>query len=382
MSSLSRRPNGHTWIFYSFDRKRHTLRLGNIDSKLAEEIQRRLDRLVKYLALGVEPDPETMAWRSRLGERVYKSLVTAGLAPPRGPSSIGELIKAHEQSLVSRGRKPSTLTNSRVLYGNLLNYFKGERRLSAISTIDADAFRLFLTDSGGKKGTPLARSTVSNRCRRARGIFAFALRSEWIASNPFRYIATGREWNADRDCYILPEVFTKILDTTVDHELRLLLALVRYCGLRCPSEIRPLRWAAVDWTGNVLVVHSAKNDEYNSGRREVPLFVPVMPYLLAASEQRGKAELMFPKHQTTGAAITGRLAVLCRKAGELLWGKPFVNLRASAERDAISAGHKIDDVADWFGHSPQIALKHYSRVAKERTARSALRPTSDSSDPQ
>lgn len=371
MSSLSRRPNGHKWIFYRFDGKRHTLRLGKVDDKLAEEVQRRLDRLVEYLSHGVEPDAETFAWRLRLSERVYKSLVTAGLAKPRGPTTIGDLLAAHATSLAARGVKPSTLTNNRVLHDNLRDFFTAERRLSAICTQDADAFRLHLAAKGGKDGKPLAKSTVSNRCRRARGVFALAVRSGWLASNPFQFIPTGKEWNDARNRYILPEVFEKILGMTTDHELRLLLALVRYCGLRCPSEIKPLHWAAVDWSGNVLVVHSPKNDEHASGRREVPLFETVMPYLLAAAEHRGESPLMFPKHQTTGQAITGRLAVLCRKAGEVLWPKPFVNMRASAERDAMQAGHQFDKVAQWFGHSPAIAIRHYSRVVKEREARSA-----------
>lgn len=371
MSSLSRRPNGHKWIFYRFDGKRHTLRLGKVDDKLAEEVQRRLDRLVEHLSHGIEPDAETFAWRLRLSERVYKSLVTAGLAKPRGPSTVGELLDAHVVSLVARGVKPSTLTNNRVLHGNLRTYFKPERRLSAISTEHADAFRLHLSTKGGKDGKPLARSTVSNRCRRARGVFAYAVRSGWLATNPFQYIATGREWDDARNRYILPEVFEKILGMSTDVELRLLLALVRYCGLRCPSEIKPLEWAAVDWAGNVLVVHAPKNEEHASGRREVPLFKPVMPYLLAAAEHRDASPLMFPRHQTTGAAITGRFAALCRKAGEVLWPKPFVNLRASAERDAMQAGHRFDKVAEWFGHSPAIAIQHYSRVVKEREARSA-----------
>lgn len=386
MSSLIPRPNGRKWICYKFKGKRHTLRLGRVSDEVAKEVQRRLDRLIEHCANNLPTPPDLVAWRNGLDERVYKSLLTSGLAPPRGPEVLGELIAAHEQRLTARGVKPSTLINNRVLYSNLRSYFKPERRITAITMLDADQFRLHLATKGGKDGGPLARATVSNRCRRARGIFAYAIKNNWLTENPFREITTGREWNHERDHYLSIELFTKIVDFSADHELRLLLALVRFCGLRCPSEIKPLPWAAVDWAGGVLVVHGPKNDEYSSGRREVPLFPPVIPYLNAAWEAAPKGEpLMFPRHQKTGAAITGRLLSLCRKAYEPLWPKPFVNMRACAERDALKAGHKIDDVAQWFGHSPEIALRHYNRVVKERQARSAsnaLRVGDDLADPK
>jgi site-specific recombinase XerD len=385
MSSIVSRPNGHKWICYQFHKKRHTIRLGKVDGKLVEEFQRRLDRLLEYVRLGVEPEPEVWAWRHRLDERVYRNLVTAGLAPPRGPTTMGELLAAHLQSLIAKGVKPSTLVNNRVLHTNLRTFFGEGRRLLIITPRDAEQFRAYLLSGGGQNGMKLAKATVSNRCRRARGVFNYAIKNKWLSDNPFREIATGKEWNAARDRYISAEVFTKILDKSADHELRLLLAIVRYCGLRCPSEIRPLLWTAVDWEGGVLVVNSSKTEEYDSGRREVPLFPAVLPYLYAHRETCGSDELMFPNHQRTGAAITGRLASLCRKAGEVLWTKPFVNMRACAERDALQAGHPIDQVASWFGHSPAIALRHYNRVIKERKVRAAsnaLRPTQNHLDPK
>jgi integrase len=380
MSSIVTRPNGHKWICYRFNRKRHTIRLGRADDKLVEEFQRRFDRLVEYVRLGVEPEPEVWAWRHRLDERVYNCLVTAGLAPPRGPSTLGELLSSHYQSLIAKGVKPSTLTNNRSLQANLRAHFGDDRRLAVITPKDAEAFRFYLVST-----LKLAKATVSNRCRRARSVFNYAVKNKWLSDNPFKDIATGKEWNAARDRYIPAEVFTKILDKTADHELRLLLALVRYCGLRCPSEVRPLTWAAVDWEGGVLVVNSSKTEEYDSGRREVPLFPAVLPYLYAHRETCGPEALIFPRHQGTGSAITGRLAAICRKAGEVLWVKPFVNMRACAERDALRAGYPLDEVASWFGHSPAIALRHYNRVVKERKARSAsnaLRPTQPDLDPK
>lgn len=388
MSSITKRPNGHRWLCFKFRNKRHTLRLGKVEDSVAREVQRRLDVLIEHAAAGLAPPAEIAVWLTRIDERLYKNLFTAGLVAPRGPSILNELITAHEEALQARGRKPSTLHNNCVLHSNLRKYFGETRRLDAISLQEADLFRRHLLEKGSSEGGPLARATVSNRCRRARSMFAFAVKNGWLQANPFREIATGREWNPARDKYIPLPIFAKILDKTADHELRCLLALVRICGLRCPSELQPLAWGAVDWDNGVLVVHSSKTEEFDSGRREVPLFEGVLPYLYALSERcedNTTLALMFPRHQKTGAAITGRLSALCRKAGEVLWSKPFVNLRASGERDALKAGHTIDDVSRWWGHSPEIALRHYRRVVKEQTAKlaaGALRVVDSRVDPK
>jgi integrase len=386
VSSLTRRPNGHIWIIYRFNRKRHTIRLGKAFEDIAQEFQRRLDTLIEHRSAGMEPPADIAAWVSKIDGQYHANLVTAGLAPPRGPSTLGELAAAHLQSLIAKGSKTSTLVNNRIVHGNLITHFGESRRLSAITPQNAESFFQHLTKAGGREGGPLAKATVSNRCRRARAVFAYAIRNGWTSENPFRDIATGGEWNYERDHYILAEVFSKILDATTDHELRLLLALVRYCGLRCPSEVKPLTWQHVDWTNGLLVVHSSKTERYgDSGRREVPLFPAILPYLYAHRETcPEKVELIFPRHQGSGSAITGRLAALCRKSGEVLWPKAMVNLRASAERDAMQANNDIHTVAAWFGHSPEIALRHYNRVVKERKARAAsnaLRPAILSVDP-
>jgi integrase len=379
MSSLCNRPNGHQWIFYKFNSKRHTLRLGPVSREIAVGVQQKLDRLIQCRQVGAQLDGELIAWLCAMGDQLHCNLVQSGLAEPRGPSSLGDLLNAHESSLVARGAKGSTRLNNRILHGNLRKFFGEKKRLDAIKLQDAENFFQFLSATGGREGGPLAVATVSNRIKRAKAAFAYAIKNGWLSQNPFDHVRTGSEVNTARDHYILPEIFEKILDLTADKELRWLLALVRYCGLRCPSEIQVLNWTNLDWAGGVLVVHSPK-----TGRREVPVFAAAVPFLHEAWEAAPeKQAIMFPRHQASGQAIVGRLDVLCRKAGEVLWPKPMVNMRASAERDLIAAKHDIQQVASWLGHSPVIALKHYSRIIKEREARQAqgvIRPELQVSD--
>lgn len=367
MSSISNRPNGHKWISYQYNSKRHTVRLGVCGLDLATEFQKKLDRLIQCRQLGSQLDAELTAWLFNIGDNLHRSLVQSGLATSRGPSNLCDLIKAHDEGLVARKARESTLCNNRVLHANLRKFFGPRKRLDSITVQDAEKFLRHMREEGGKNGGPLAEATVSNRIKRARAVFAYGIKNNWITSNPFAHIRTGSEVNSDRDCYIPIDFFEKIIDRTADKELRFLLALVRFCGLRCPSEVTSLTWPAIDWMSSSIVINSPK-----TGRREIPVFKALHEYLYEHREAAPVGEpLIFPRHQGTGTAIVNRLEDICRKAGEALWPKPMNNMRASAERDMLAAGYDIAQVATWMGHSPTIALKHYNRVSKERVARQA-----------
>lgn len=350
------------------------MRLGQADDSLVKSFKSHLDRLIQCREFGVQPTPDLMGWIFSMGDKLHANLLQAGLVDPRGPNNLSGLLDAHLQSLVAQGRKESTLCNNRVVHRNLIKFFGAQKRLDAITIPDAERFFLHLNEAGGEDGGPLAEATVSNRIRRARGAFAYAIKNQWLQRNPFASVSTGSERNEAKDHYVTPEVFEKILSFTAEKELALLLALVRYCGLRCPSEVTPLRWSAVDWQGGVLVVYSPKLRNFQP-RREVPIFKAAAKYLndYWDSLEPGPNELMFPRHQLSGAAISNRLLVLCRKAGETMWYKPMTNMRASCVRDLYAAEYPVDSVSHWLGHSATIALKHYSRIIKERQSRGALR---------
>lgn len=383
MSSIVRRPNGHRWITYKFRGKRHTLRLGAVSDDIADEFKRRLDRLISYQNLGVPLEAEIVSWLGRIDERLHKSLITAGLTGSRGPTDLGELLAMHAKHLTVRSCKPSTLKNAGVLHGNLKTYFSAGRSFRTITRAECDSFRHWLLTTGGKNQTALSKATATNRCHRAKSIFKFAIENKWLDENPFQHSAKRLEVNRARDRYITIEVFNRMVNATTDRELRLLLAMVRIAGVRCPSEIRPLTWQSVQWDEGVIVVVAPKTEGYeDQERREVPILPAMRPILNDAWEHAPPGELMFPRHQGTGAAITGRIESLLRKIGEPLIPKPMVNMRASAERDAFAAGHAPDVVAAWFGHSPTTALKHYSRVVKERETRRASNALHASTEPE
>ena len=53
--------------------------------------------------------------------------------------------------------------------------------------------------------------------------------------------------NKAREFFVTHEMPTKVLEACPDAEWRLLFALSRFAGLRCPSEHLALRWADINW---------------------------------------------------------------------------------------------------------------------------------------
>ena len=110
---------------------------------------------------------------------------------------------------------------------------------------DADSWRLWLiTDQ------KLADNTVRRRCGLAKQFFRAAQRQRLITENPFADLKATVQRNEKRDYFITREKAQKVLDACPDAQWRLLFALSRYAGLRCPSEHLGLRWGDIDWERN------------------------------------------------------------------------------------------------------------------------------------
>ena len=92
----------------------------------------------------------------------------------------------------------------------------------------------------------LADATISKRVKTARQIFRKAVRWKLLADNPFDDVKAGGKTNRSRMRFVTREEAHAVMDACPDAEWRLLFALSRFGGLRCPSEHIALRWADVD----------------------------------------------------------------------------------------------------------------------------------------
>jgi len=373
MASFSTRPNGRQHVFFAFGGKRHTVRLGLVERCDAAEFARRLERIIATKAAALMLEPEQRQWLNSLAEGPYNTLAKAGVVSPREATTLAGLAELYLARLAASGSKPQTIANAKVVCDSLTSSFGPTKRIVDFSANDADKWRDTLLSKGATDYGPLAPGTVSRRCRYARSMFKIAHEEDWITRNPFSRMKIGSETNTLRDAYVSAETIEKLIDASPDPEFRLFLAVARYAGLRCPSEILPLEWGWFDWDSGTFRVFAPKTAHHaDKDWRIVPIHESLAPYVTEAWDAAHVGQtLVFPNHQVTGAAITGRIHRLCRQIGVPTWPKTFVNLRASCERDLFKAGHPIDEIACWMGHSPEMALRHYSRVVKEQLAQKA-----------
>ena len=256
-----------------------------------------------------------------------------------------------------------------MILANLREFFGVQAEIRTLTVADAKAFRAWLSKHGSQEGGPLAPTTVSRRTRRAKQVFKHAIDREWLAKNPFAAEKGWSEVNREKDFSVTREIITAILEEIPNPAFRAIVALSRYGGLRCPSEILPLQWPAVNWDRQTLTVVAPKTKNV----RTVPLFSELQDALNVLWEQAAEWEpKLFPKHQISGAGLTRKLEIACRAAGVALWSKPWQNMRATRESELLEE-YPIQTVATWLGHSPKVALTHYAQVSKEHHARAVVK---------
>ena len=259
MASISREPNGRRTIqFVSADGSRKSIRLGKVSQRTAEAVKVRVEQLASAVLTSHVVDDETARWVAGLDGAIHGKLATVGLVPDREHTTLGDFIDGY---IRKRGDvKPGTAT----MYGHtrrcLVSFFGAERSLRAIAPGDADDWRLWLINH-----EKLAAATVRRRCGIAKQFCKAAMRKGLIASNPFADLVSAVRENTERAYFITREETAMVLDACPDAEWRLIFALSRFGGLRCPSEHLSLCWSDVDWAKNRIIVRSPKTEHHAGG---------------------------------------------------------------------------------------------------------------------
>ena len=109
------------------------------------------------------------------------------------------------------------------------------RKFPAKATEDADAFKLYLV------GEKLAPTTIHKRLQFARTFFRSMLRHKIVTENPFAEVKSPATGTAERQQFITREEIARVLAVCPNHHWRAIVALARFGGLRCPSEVLSLR---------------------------------------------------------------------------------------------------------------------------------------------
>lgn len=198
---------------------------------------------------------------------------------------------------------------------------------------------------------------ASRTMRYAHQFFEAAFRKRLILYNPFRGIDTPEVVDSAKVFFVTREVIDHVIANS-EKPLALALAFARYGGLRCPSELRTLRWE--HFQHDRFMVQSHKTE----WRRTKPYrWVPLYPELRRfIPENHPKTGVLWKDMNPKW--VFGRLTAKLKRLGIKPWPKLLPNLRASRQTELVSQ-FPLHVVCEWMGNSAIVAIKHYLQVTEE-----------------
>ena len=267
--------------------RRRSLRLGRMSKKDVEWMLPRVEALIDCTKSTRPPSPELLKWIAELPPKTQQKLKALGLIDAASMTvTLGELV---EKFMALQDVKPATLAAYRQTTGSLMDVLGKGTPIVKITTADADRWRKAQASSG------LAGATVAKRTIVAKNIFNRAVHWKMISSNPFAHLKSGNQRNPDRIHYVDKAAIDALLEVCPDNQWKAIIALARYAGLRCPSEILKLRWEDVDWKKRALTVRSPKTERHVGHEvRVVPIDQVNLRGILAAlyAESSGKGPVV------------------------------------------------------------------------------------------
>lgn len=355
MASVSRDANGTKRVLFTDgDGERRSVRLGKASAKAAESFRLRVETLLAAKEMNQSHDAELSAWLRELPERMYARLSRVGLVESREKAAVVTLANLLDRFDAAASVKESTRAAYKQTTDSLRAHLGDETPVGSITPAHADSWRKVIADSG------LAPATVAKRFHVARAIFKRAVRWGMIAASPFADLRAGSQSNPDRAYYVDAESIRAILEACPDNQWRAIVALSRFAGLRCPSEVAALRWSDVNWERGRLMVRSPKTAGHEGHAvRVVPIAPELRPILQALFDAAEVgADAVVPRLRDGTINLRTTFGKIVKRAGVKPWPRLFHNMRASCATDWVER-FPAHVVAGWLGHSPLIAARHY-----------------------
>ena len=382
MASVIRESNGRKTIqFVAPDGKRRPkVRLGKVPMRTANALKTKIEALVASCITGHAPDDETSRWVAGLDSAMLDKLSKVGLIESKNTTTLGPFLTAYIDGRCDV--KPRTRAKYVSSHRNLVSYFGEHRIVRNITPGDADEWRLHMLQSGR------AENTIRKHTAVAKLFFNAAVRRRLIESNPFVDLKAAIQPNPDRFYFITPEESAAVLAACPDAEWRLIFALGRFGGLRCPSEHLGLQWGDINWEHGRMHVRSPKTEHHVGGESRM---VPLFPELRACLDEcyhlaeQGE-EFVIARYRDPNVNLRKRMTQIIRNAGLKPWPKLFQNLRSTRQTE-LEESWPTHVVCKWMGNSQRVAARHYLQVTEEHFEKAVRNPVqysacSGSTEPQ
>jgi len=348
---------------------RRTIGLGRATEKQAGKVQAQIEHLVKAKITGFAPDDETLRWVASLSPQLRRKLeefelIASSASAGQGLGRLADFIDFY----IDRRTDVKPLTKVKYQAGRtkLIEYFGEDKPIALITEFDAEDWQRTLRDRG------YAENTVRKHTATAKLFFEAARKKRLIENNPFNSLKASIRPNAERFHFVSREVAAQILEACPDAEWRLIFALSRFGGLRCPSEHLALRWDRIHWDSNRMEVLSPKTEHHEGhGSRMVPIFDELRTHLESAFDAAEPGtEFVINRYRLPNTNLRTQFLRIIRNAGVEAWPKLFQNLRSTrqTELEELFPSHVV---CSWIGNSERVAAKHYLQVTEDHFARAA-----------
>ena len=362
MASIEFRTRSTRVIAYA-NKEKLSFALGRVTKKTAERFANNIDTLLHERRCNLPISREVSNWLANLDDTLYEVLAEHELVEPR--IKVDTLATYIDGYIAGRSDVTERrLGKFKIAKARLIEFF-GDVKLDVITPGSADEYARWLM-------TKLAPATAHKECQIAAQFFRHAFRKGLVERNPFDGVTIGKATNDDRRVFVSRDVIDKVLDKCPNWEWRTVVALARYGGLRCPSEIALLKWADIQWDADRFTVTSPKTKRYGKATRIVPLFPELRTYLDDAFSMAAEGETWVVPMLAgdTDKNLGTRFRKIIRRAGVEVWPKPFQNCRASRQTE-LEQQYPTYVVCAWLGNTPTVAHKHYLTVTDEHFASAA-----------
>lgn len=330
-------------------------------------------RMIQCQAGNLPMQPQDLRYVQAHGELVKSKLVKLGIQFADEHQEPTDAVLSVFLSRYTASKRGATERKLIDVARRLERFFGPGKDMREITKLDAVSFRNWLIESEGLAESSTARRAIGY----ASQIMAAAVEEELIPKNPFKgkEIPKTVRTNKDRHHYINAEDTQKLWDAIKTQEDRIRFVLLRFLGLRAPSELNALTWRDVDWaTGCVTIRASKTKHQKDQGVRRCPITHPTVNEVLrqAYTERSSDDSPIVPA--ISAPALRRRVIRWIGRAGLGLWPALMVNFRRSAVTDAhdLLPPHVV---SAYFGHSEAISEANYTmRTAAHADAFAAATP--------
>lgn len=348
----------HRIVLRDIDGARRNLKFPRaISVKRLEEFKQIAMRMIAHQKLGFEFAAKDLAYIAGCDQQTLSRLHLLGINLQG--LKLPETLTLEQLNLkilrVATGDSARKLTNAAK---HLEAFFGKNRHVESIGHDAAMEFQAYL-----KNTKKLAPATVARTCSYANQIWNYATKAQLLDVNPWKDkdIKKVVKTNEDRH-HLISQMETELIWNAIQTEDdRLRFVLLRFLGLRAPSEINNLTWNDVDWNSETVRIHSDKTKHSNGGVRNCPITHPTVNRLLRQAFQKRHSDNAAIVPQLSHRVLTKRVVAWLGRAGVERWPQLLVNFRRTAVTDALDTFPQ-HVVSAYFGHCEDIIRKHYAKT--------------------